>query len=78
MASATKQQTTQTLRKPITCTKCKTTQFEYSLSCKRCGDYLDKKDVVQEVTTTNFGPKIMGAAAVCVTILVVCVIFRIF
>ncbi len=78
MATATPPQSTQLLSKPVVCTKCKTTHFEYTLACKRCGDYLDNKDVAEIAGGTNLGSKIMGAAAVCVTILAVCVMFRIF
>jgi hypothetical protein len=78
MTTATKAKsavTTQNLAKPTVCKKCSATHFTYSLTCKRCGDYLDKKDAISE---SGLGGLKLAASmiAVVVGILVACLIFK--
>jgi len=69
-------QTTSQLKKPLNCKKCSALHFEHTLTCKRCGDYLDKRDCVSEV---NLGAVKFACAAVGVLIAIVgaCVVFHI-
>jgi hypothetical protein len=68
--------TTQGLAKPVVCKKCSATHFTYTLTCKRCDDYLDKRDAV--VSESNVGSIKLAASmiAVIVGILLACLIFR--
>lgn len=79
MATATKpkQSTTQGLSKPIICKKCHATHFTYQLTCKRCGDYMDKRDAV--VSESNMGAVklAIGAATLLIGLIGACVVFHI-
>jgi uncharacterized paraquat-inducible protein A len=81
MATATqtkpKTTTTQSLQKPIVCHRCTATHFAYQLTCKRCGDYLDKKD--RPISETNLGAVKLACAAVAtmVGLAMVCIALHI-
>ena len=78
MTTATREKsaaTTQNLAKPTVCKKCSATHFTYTLTCKRCGEYLDKNDAISE---SNVGGLRLAATmiAVVIGILVACLVFK--
>jgi hypothetical protein len=78
MTTATRpKQTTQELTKPIICQKCQAAHFSHQLTCKRCGDFLDKRDSV--VSESNMGAVKLGLGAACVLICLftACLIFHV-
>jgi hypothetical protein len=78
MTTATRpKQTTQELAKPMICEKCQAAHFSYQLTCKRCGDFLDKRDSV--VSESNLGAlKLgLGAAAVLISLFAACIMFHV-
>lgn len=69
--------TNQTLSKVIECKRCKAPHFSHSLTCKRCGDYLNREDSVSysgENTLKIAG----GIMAVSMVVLVVCALVHAF
>ena len=74
MATTTR---TSELTKVIDCPKCKAPHFNYQLTCKRCGQYIDKADSVTTVNSHSLAVA-AGILGVSTVILVVCAIIHAF
>jgi uncharacterized protein (DUF983 family) len=61
----------------IDCKKCKAPHFSYQLTCKRCGDYLQKEET--DAGPTTHGLAVAGGIlAVSTVILAVCLVLHAF